>query len=62
MFSSVINTELGGGALVSGLFFHGTNRACDLGDTKGRDVLCSDKECSLCAIIRDSFDIDKTGK
>ena len=61
MFSSVISDEVGGSVLASGLFFHGTNRACTLGDTRVKDVLCKKRECSLCAIIRDSFDISKTG-
>ena len=57
-----IKSKVRGGITISGLFFHGTNRACTLGDKRTNDELCSKKECSLCAIIRDSFDIDKTGK
>jgi len=60
-YSLNVKAEVGGGVVTSGLFFHGTNRACTLGDTWTKDELCSKKDCSLCAIIRDSFDIDKTG-
>jgi len=61
VISSNVKAEVGGGIMTSGLFFHGTNRACTLGDKRTKDALCSKKECSLCAIIRDSYDIDKTG-
>jgi len=60
-YNSTVNTQVGGGIVTSGLFFHGTNRACTLGDTRVKDELCTKKECSLCAIIRHSFDIEKTG-
>lgn len=36
--------------------WHGTKRACQLGD-KGITVLCSFGSCSLCQIIRESFDV-----
>jgi len=36
--------------------WHGTRRACYLGD-KGRTQLCSSPQCSLCSIIRNSFNI-----
>ena len=60
-FSSAVDNEVGGGVPVSGLFFHGTNRACTLGDPGIKNMLCGKKERSLCAIIRDSFDIPKAG-
>jgi len=61
MYGSTVKQEVGGGVMTSGLFFHGTNRACTLGDTKIKDELCTKNKCSLCAIIRDSFDVEKTG-
>ena len=59
--SSTVKGEVGGGITTSGLFFHGTDRACALGDTRIKDELCTKKKCSLCAIIRDSFDVERTG-
>jgi len=59
--SSTITAEVGGGIATSGLFFHVTDRACTLGDERTKDELCNKKECSLCAIIRDSFDVSRTG-
>ncbi|EIM82323.1 uncharacterized protein STEHIDRAFT_160871 [Stereum hirsutum FP-91666 SS1] len=40
--------------------WHGTKRACFLGDP-GYTQLCSDASCSLCSIIRDSYDLDRIG-
>jgi len=40
--------------------FHGTNRACLLGED-GHNTLCASSDCSVCSIIRNSFDIRKTG-
>ena len=61
VISSTVERQVGGGIVTSGLFFHGTNRACTLGDTRLKDELCTKKKCSLCAIIRNSFDVEKTG-
>lgn len=44
------------------LLFHGTNRACLLGETSRNILLCGLKECYLCSILRSSFDIKKCGK
>ncbi|KAF9243538.1 ADP-ribosylation [Melanogaster broomeanus] len=44
------------------LLFHGTNRACLLGESSGNVVLCSLKQCYLCSILRGSFDVSKCGK
>lgn len=44
--------------------FHGTRRACALGEghREGRNITtCSAASCSLCRIIQDSFDIKKSG-
>jgi len=60
-YNSNVKAEVGGGIVTSGMFFHGTNRACTLGDNRTEDELCSKKDCSLCAIIRDSYDVGKTG-
>ncbi|KAJ7614089.1 hypothetical protein FB45DRAFT_802621 [Roridomyces roridus] len=40
--------------------WHGTKRACNLGD-QGQTQLCSWPTCSLCSIIRCSFDIGLFG-
>ncbi|EPQ53568.1 ADP-ribosylation [Gloeophyllum trabeum ATCC 11539] len=40
--------------------FHGTKRACNLGD-KGSTMLCSLPECSLCGIIKTSFKLSLAG-
>jgi hypothetical protein len=41
--------------------FHGTWRSCNLGNY-GVTKLCSQSDCSLCQIIRSSFDIELSGK
>ncbi|KAN0093142.1 hypothetical protein V8E55_003926 [Tylopilus felleus] len=43
------------------LLFHGTNRACLLGESSTSVLLCGLKECSLCSILRSSFDVSKCG-
>ncbi|KAF9643747.1 hypothetical protein BDM02DRAFT_1355740 [Thelephora ganbajun] len=48
LYNSNIEAEVGGGVVVSGLFFHGTNRACTLGDTRTNNELCNKKECNTC--------------
>ena len=61
LISLNVKAEVRGGVVTSGLFFHGMNRACTLGDNRTEDQLCSKSDCSLCAIIHDLFDISKTG-
>ncbi|KAF6755456.1 hypothetical protein DFP72DRAFT_811701 [Ephemerocybe angulata] len=41
--------------------WHGTRRTCNLGD-KGHTQFCGTTTCSLCSIIRNSFDITLWGK
>jgi len=41
--------------------WHGTGRQCDLGD-KGCTLLCSSQSCSLCCIVRTSYDLNLFGK
>ena len=41
--------------------WHGTRRVCNLGDN-GQTQFCSTPNCSLCSIIRSSFDISLWGK
>ncbi|PPQ92599.1 hypothetical protein CVT25_007291 [Psilocybe cyanescens] len=41
--------------------WHGTRRVCNLGD-KGHTQFCSASNCSLCCIIRTSYDISLWGK
>ncbi|KAF9790506.1 hypothetical protein BJ322DRAFT_394756 [Thelephora terrestris] len=60
-YRSSIVAEVGDGVDTSGLFFHGTNRACALGDRKINDELCNNNKCNLCGIIRSSYDLAKSG-
>ena len=41
--------------------WHGTRRKCTLGDI-GCTTFCSDPQCSLCSIIKTSFDLAHFGK
>jgi len=41
--------------------WHGTTRNCNIGDN-GRTSLCHSPQCSLCSIIRNSFDMAHVGK
>jgi hypothetical protein len=41
--------------------WHGTRRKCTLGD-KGCTTFCSDLQCSLCCIVKTSFDLAHFGK
>jgi len=41
--------------------WHGTRRKCTLGD-KGCTTFCSDAQCSLCCIVKTSFDLAHFGK
>ncbi|KAF8448706.1 hypothetical protein L210DRAFT_3522920 [Boletus edulis BED1] len=41
--------------------FHGTNRACLLGESSSTVLLCGDKQCSLCSILRTSLAVSKCG-
>ncbi|KAF9783095.1 hypothetical protein BJ322DRAFT_1008547 [Thelephora terrestris] len=41
--------------------WHGTNRECGLGEN-GRNSFCYSAQCSLCCIIRASFDLTHSGK
>jgi len=43
------------------LRFHGTKRACGLGDRGGSPILCNQSRCSLCSIIMESFKLDRCG-
>ncbi|KAK7682517.1 hypothetical protein QCA50_014317 [Cerrena zonata] len=43
------------------LLFHGTNRACLLGETPENVMPCKLPQCSLCFIIRESFDVRRCG-
>ena len=63
--SSMVEYE--GGFLSEGLSegnerrrFHGTKRACRLGDD-GLTTLCGQYNCSLCSIILESFKLDLAG-
>ncbi|KAF7378241.1 PARP catalytic domain-containing protein [Mycena sanguinolenta] len=44
------------------LLFHGTRQTCRLGDDERKPQLCKETSCSLCSIIRNSFDVSKCGK
>jgi hypothetical protein len=41
--------------------WHGTRRECNLGD-KGNATFCSSSSCSLCCIVKTSFDLSLWGK
>ncbi|KAI9570622.1 ADP-ribosylation [Boletus coccyginus] len=43
------------------LLFHGTNRACLLGESSGSVLLCSLEQCYMCSIVRSSFDVSRCG-
>jgi len=43
------------------LLFHGTSRACALGETEDDVRLCRLSRCGLCSIIRSSFDVNLCG-
>ena len=43
------------------LLFHGTNRACLLGETPENVMPCRLTQCGLCSIIRKSFDVQRCG-
>jgi len=42
--------------------WHGTIRACTIGDSEHQKELCYNANCSLCGIIRTSFHIAKAGQ
>jgi len=42
--------------------WHGTVRACKLGEDSDEDTLCMEPACSLCCIIRSSFQLAKFGQ
>jgi len=41
--------------------FHGSNRACFVGEGDNCAQLCSFADCGICSIVQYSFDIKKTG-
>ena len=41
--------------------WHGTNRNCNIGDN-GRTTICYSSRCSLCCIIKSSFDLTYSKK
>jgi hypothetical protein len=43
------------------LLFHGTNRACSLGEDRLKTYLCTLADCNLCCVIRQSFDVGMCG-
>ncbi|KZP04321.1 ADP-ribosylation [Athelia psychrophila] len=46
---------------IESLLFHGTKRSCLLGENSKHSRLCGSSKCSVCSIIRGSFDIEKCG-
>ncbi|KZT64794.1 ADP-ribosylation [Daedalea quercina L-15889] len=44
------------------MLWHGTTRACTIGDSCSQGILCAKSSCSLCGIIRMSFSIAKAGQ
>ncbi|KAL1724545.1 hypothetical protein EV715DRAFT_245105 [Schizophyllum commune] len=50
--------QYGGMAMGNEVYrWHGTRRACNLGDSYNHENLCAQPTCSLCNIIRNSFDL-----
>lgn len=43
------------------LLFHGTTRCCLLGDDTRSTRICTLRQCSLCCVIRYSFDVKRCG-
>ena len=43
------------------LLFHGTTRACLLGENEDETLPCDLAECNLCRILRFSFDVALAG-
>ncbi|KAF7969837.1 hypothetical protein HWV62_25900 [Athelia sp. TMB] len=46
---------------IENLLFHGTKRACLLGENAKNSRLCGSSKCAVCSIIRSSFDIARCG-
>lgn len=44
------------------VLFHGTQRACHVGDPNHPLRVCNNTECRLCGILRDGFKIDRASK
>ncbi|KAH9975493.1 hypothetical protein BGW80DRAFT_1297337 [Lactifluus volemus] len=42
--------------------FHGTIRACCLGDSSTDSALCTQSTCNVCKIIQSSFQLDRVGQ
>jgi hypothetical protein len=43
------------------LLFHGTTRSCRLVENPKTVKLCKLETCSLCKIVRHSFEVDRSG-
>ncbi len=41
--------------------FHGTQRACTIGEDASHTTTCSNRDCHLCSIIRCSFQLKYIG-
>jgi hypothetical protein len=44
------------------ILFHGTRRACYIGQNDQFLKPCSRHQCNLCCILRESFDVEKSGQ
>ncbi|GJE95779.1 PARP catalytic domain-containing protein [Phanerochaete sordida] len=42
--------------------WHGTTRCCRLGDSPTSTSFCSNSQCALCSILKDSFKLAKAGR
>ncbi|KIP09426.1 hypothetical protein PHLGIDRAFT_48888, partial [Phlebiopsis gigantea 11061_1 CR5-6] len=42
--------------------WHGTVRACTLGDEERNDGFCNNQTCSMCSILQSSFDLAHFGR
>jgi len=42
--------------------WHGTHRACSVGDNRNSPTLCGRSDCPMCAILKNSFKIARSGR
>ncbi|KAG9036312.1 hypothetical protein FRB95_009234, partial [Tulasnella sp. JGI-2019a] len=56
-----LEQQLGQQQLDERKVFHGTLRRCCIGDPPNKTQLCDESDCSMCSIIRVSFQLDRAG-
>jgi len=60
-YYDTVRRVTGNTADIERLLFHGTSRACALGEAGDNVRLCRLARCGLCSIIRSSYDLDLCG-